>query len=213
MTTESILQYQSKADLVIAHLRQAIQSGQVRPGQRLVLDTIAAELGVSKVPVREAITRLTGEGLVELRPHIGPVIPSFTSDDVIETAILRVAVEAVALDIAIPLHDDKSLATSQKLLDSMDDEQEAFPELNVRFHASLVAPIPYRFIHENVEALLRRAQRFATIHRVPGYRTEAQIEHQAILEAARVGDVARVKRLNESHVRSAADQLVARLEA
>ena len=140
------LEYATKTDQVLSHLRAAIQRGDVRPGQRLVVDRIAADLGVSKVPVREAITRLTGEGLVEWRTHVGPVIPAFTSDHVTETALLRVAVEAVALELAMPLHDDESLARCQELLDAMSGQDEAFPELNVRFHASLVAPIPYRLI-------------------------------------------------------------------
>lgn len=212
MSARTPLAYRSKADLVVEYLRDEIQRGHYRPGDRLVLDTIASSLNVSKIPVREAITRLTGEGLLELQPHVGPVVPSFTGADVLETAILRVAVEAVALQVAIPLHDQASLDAAEEILGAMNAGSESFPELNVRFHSALVAPTPYRFIHQNVESLLRRAQRYAPTYRVPGYRSEAQDEHLALLEGARIGDVPLVLRLNEAHILSAARQLAARLD-
>lgn len=206
------LDYRSKADLVTEHLRRAIQAGQFRPGQRLVVDRVAADFGVSKVPVREAVTRLTGEGLLELRPNIGPVVPSFTADDVTETALLRVAVDAVALELALPLHDQRSVAESRGWLEKMANAQEGFPELNVRFHTSLVAPCPYGYIRQTVESLLRRAQRFSPVTRLPGYQPEAHKEHTAIFEAMEAKDLPLLLRLNEVHIRGAADQLVSRLE-
>ena len=208
MDEKTALKYRSKTDLVTSHLRQAIQKGKIKPGQRLVVDRVASELGVSKVPVREAVTRLTGEGLLELRPNIGPVVPAFTADDVTETALLRVAVETVALRLAVPLHDQETLRRAEALLDQMSSEDEAFPELNVRFHASLVATAPYPYMRNIIDTLLLRAQRFSTVNRVPGYRHEAQREHRQLLQAVAAKDVPTVVRLNEEHVCGAAEQLV-----
>lgn len=205
------VEYRSKADLVTEHLRRAIQDGHIGPGARVVLDRVATDLGVSKVPVREAVTRLTGEGLLELKPNIGPVVPSFTADDVQETALLRVAVEAVALEGALPRHDQASLDRAEQLLAQMADEIEDFPELNVRFHCSLITPAPYPYMRQTVENLLRRAQRFSTVHRVPGYRHDAHQEHQQLFGAVARGDLAGALELNERHIKSAAEQLTQRL--
>jgi DNA-binding GntR family transcriptional regulator len=212
VTLSEGLNYRTKTDLVTAHLRRAIQTGRYRPGERLVVDRVATELGVSKVPVREAVTRLTGEGLLESRPNIGPAVPAFTPADVRETALLRVAVERTALELAIPLHDRDSLDRARAHLERMTDTGADFPELNVRFHAALIAPVPYPYMRQTVEGLLRRAQRFATVHRVPGYQADAHEEHLAIFDAVAVGDATTAVALNEEHVRGAADQLVARLE-
>lgn len=212
MSSRGPLPFRSKTELVVEHLRDALQAGRYRPGDRLVLDLIARDLSVSKIPVREAITRLTGEGLVELRPNIGPVVPSISSADVLETAMLRVAVEAVALEVAVPLHDSSTLRAVEETLTAMNVGAESFPELNVQFHCALVAPIPHKFIRQNVEYLLRRAQRYAPTSRVPGYRSEAQDEHVALLEGVRAGDVSLVLQLNQTHIRSAARQLATRLD-
>lgn len=205
------LSYRTKADLVTAHLRDAIQAGRYAPGERLVLDRVAAELGVSKVPVREAVTRLTGEGLLVSRPNVGPALPAFSPADVRETALLRIAVEGIALELAIDRHDEDSLASSLKILEQMSDEACDFPELNVQFHASLVAPVPYPYMRELIDSLLRRAQRFSAVHRIPGYQADAHQEHVALFGAVAAGSTAVARELNEVHVRSAADQLVARL--
>lgn len=211
--TAGELRFRTKTDLVAEHLRTAINEGRYRPGQRLVLDRLAAQLGVSKVPVREAVTRLTGEGLLEMRANVGPVLPELTADDVRETALLRVAVETAALRLAVPRHHETSLKLAREHLNAMGAEDADFPELNVRFHAALVAPVPYPYMLQTVEVLLRRAQRFATVHRVPGYRRAAQDEHVALYEASAAGDLEKVVRLNAEHVEQAADQLAARLEA
>src|SRR5690349_24737337 len=114
------LGFKSKTDLVTELLRQELQAGKPGPGQRLVVSQVAARLGVSKVPVREAVTRLIGEGLLLHRPNIGPVVPAFTTDEVHETALMRVALESVASQSALPRHDSETLARIEALLHAMD---------------------------------------------------------------------------------------------
>ena len=96
------LGFKSKTDLVTDLLREELQAGKPGPGERLVVSQVAARLGVSKVPVREAVTRLTGEGLLLYKPNIGPVVPAFTAEEVYETALMRVALESVASQSALP---------------------------------------------------------------------------------------------------------------
>src|ERR1700716_1155716 len=80
----------------ISALRDAIRDGRVAPGQRLVVADITKMLGVSNGPVREAIRRLTGEGLVEITPHRGASVRKFTPDDVREIFQLREVIEGLA---------------------------------------------------------------------------------------------------------------------
>lgn len=87
-------------DYTIDALRDAIRSGRLAPGQRLVVADVTAMLGVSPGPVREAIRRLTGEGLVEITPHKGASVRSISIADVREIFELRQAIEGMAARLA-----------------------------------------------------------------------------------------------------------------
>jgi DNA-binding GntR family transcriptional regulator len=70
------------SDEVAGHLRVAIMSGALRPGTFIRLDETAAKLGVSVTPVREALLKLRGEGMVQLEPHRGHVVLPLTRQDI-----------------------------------------------------------------------------------------------------------------------------------
>ncbi len=207
------LPFRSKAVLVTDYLRAELQAGRPGPGERLVVSHIAEKLGVSKVPVREAVTQLIGEGLLELKPNVGPVVPLFTPHEVVETALMRVAIDSAAMDSAVPLHDENSIRELGDLLAAMEDADEEFTTLNVAFHMAILDPSPYREMVRTSRMLLERAQRYGTVNRVPGYHEQAQIEHTAILEALKGGDLAELKRRHEHHVITASEQLVRLLTA
>jgi DNA-binding GntR family transcriptional regulator len=91
---------QSVVDVAVAEIRQRIRNGDLVPGQRLVAGELSAELKISGGPVREALTRLAGEGLVELHPHRGGVVRSQTKEDVLEIFQLREVIEGLAARLA-----------------------------------------------------------------------------------------------------------------
>jgi DNA-binding GntR family transcriptional regulator len=202
-----MLNFRSKTDLVTDYLRQELQSGRLRAGDRIVISRVAADLGVSKVPVREAVTRLVGERLLELRSNVGPVVPEFTAHEVIETALLRTAVERVALEHALPRHDEESIHRAEEVLDLMGSDDAHFPDLNVRFHLALIAPSPYKGVNQTASALLEQSHRYRTAHRVPGYLRQAHEEHLGLVEAIRSRDADALLALNEHHIMNAAHRL------
>lgn len=102
MTYEPLPQA-STADMVAGRIREAILDGTLRPGDRLIEADIAAELGVSRGPVREGIRQLVPEGLVVLRRHRGAVIASPTFEDVLEVYIMRLGLGLMAISHAIGL--------------------------------------------------------------------------------------------------------------
>ncbi len=88
---------QNVADRVTVELREAIFSGDLAPGERLVERKLAERLGTSHIPVREALTRLTQEGLVERLPHRGARVAALTSRDLEEISSLRTLLEQFAV--------------------------------------------------------------------------------------------------------------------
>lgn len=93
----------STAELVAERIREALLEGTLRPGDRLIEADIAAELGVSRGPVREGIRLLAAEGIVVLRRNRGAVVTSPTFDDVLEVYVVRLSLGTLALDHAMHL--------------------------------------------------------------------------------------------------------------
>ena len=89
-------------EYIAAALRQAILQGRYVANQPLRQDRLADELGVSKVPLREALVQLRAEGLVAFKPNRGAVVTELSADEADEIFTMRVALEAKALEKAIP---------------------------------------------------------------------------------------------------------------
>ncbi len=86
---------------VLSELRRVIASGAVPPGSPIPLDDVAAFFGVSLIPVREALKTLLGEGLLEHQPRLGYTVTALTQHELDELYVVRGALEAAALDVAV----------------------------------------------------------------------------------------------------------------
>jgi DNA-binding GntR family transcriptional regulator len=127
------------SDEVAGHLRVAIMSGSLRPGSFIRLDETAAELGVSITPVREALLKLRGEGMVQLEPHRGHVVLPLTRQDIddifwLQSTIAREVAAAATDHISDSEIDDldrinEALATAIRAGDS-----ETIAGLEFAFH-------------------------------------------------------------------------------
>ncbi len=138
MTSVAKVAESTVVDYAIDALREAIRSGRLVPGQRLVVADITAMLSVSAGPVREAIRRLTGEGLIEIVPHRGASVRRITSHDLKEIFELREAVEGLAARLAAersaPFRDQlKALMQEMAQLASAEDI-ERYVVNNTAFH-------------------------------------------------------------------------------
>jgi DNA-binding GntR family transcriptional regulator len=171
------------------------------------MDQLAAELGVSKVPVREAVDRLIGEGWLARAPHMGPFVPKLEPGEVHETAVIRAALETVAIRHAVPLHDERSLAQVEVIMEKMASGDEDYAGLNVQLHAALIEPCPYKQLSAMACGQLEKASRFHTVLRLGDYVNKTQAEHQAIVDAARAGNVELAGHLTEIHILGAAGKL------
>ena len=90
------------AQTVYGELKRMILEGVLVEGEAVRQDDVAAQLGVSKIPVREALMRLQSEGLVRFIPNAGAVVATLTVDDYIEMLDMRMALECRALELAVP---------------------------------------------------------------------------------------------------------------
>src|SRR5258708_26181647 len=90
----------SKKDLVIAEIREAILNGELAPGARLVIDDLAEKLGVSSIPVREALQQLHADGYIMFEPFIGARVAEIAAESIVEVFTLLEAMEVTSSRMA-----------------------------------------------------------------------------------------------------------------
>ena len=96
MKTESPEMFLTKQELAHRHLRKQILEGKAKPGERIIIDSLASELGMSPIPVREAISQLAREGLLTLRPHAGAIVSDIPAEAIEEIFALLESLEIAA---------------------------------------------------------------------------------------------------------------------
>jgi len=202
---------------VADQLRARITSGALAPGAPLRQEQLAAELGVSRIPVRDALTLLHAEGLVDLRPT-GSCVATLTEPQAAELFDLRVLLEVDALRRAVPNHTPRTLrrvAAVQAELELADDTAE-WATLDRAFHEALYGPSERPRTLDTIRVFRNVAERFALAALSHDVRRDAwRDEHRGLLDAVGAGDVARAAdaltahlRATEAVVRDAIRQLV-----
>jgi DNA-binding GntR family transcriptional regulator len=199
-------------------VRQAILAGDLAPGSRVLEVQIAASMGVSRAPVREALRQLEQEGLIEFYPHRGAVVVGVPEDeiDVIyqlratieEEAITRVCANVTPEDIE---RLEESLAEIKRVRSEGDIAKIA--EADLQFHRTLVELSGFRLllrIWSSLDGMVRARTYLAMSNRAPGrdfLMESGVVSHSALVEAIKSGSQKRAARAAREHVMEAADRL------
>lgn len=199
-----------ESERVTRVLRDDIVLGRRLPKSRLVERDLAAELNVSRLPVREAIRRLSAEGIVTSRPRTWAIVRDFTAQDVRDLSVLRIALENAAFGIAAEQHDEAGLARAAAALA---DEEAAAASGDVvqtnlaagRFHRTVISLAGNQTIDETMGVFETRFRRAFGRNADLGAHIGA---HRAIVEALADRDAARVCELNRAHLQAACDEAV-----
>lgn len=211
--------YRTKTRLVHATLRSAIMRCELEPGTRLIIDDISESLGVSHIPVREAINQLQSEGLVIVVPHSGASVAPVSPGDVIEIFSIMEGLEVVATRVAVERASESDLATLAALLDPMDravadQEPETWAELNIDFHRQIALITGMPLLTEMMNRVLDRWDRVRRYMRVlPGRMGEAQQQHHEIVRALTRHDAFTAQALVTLHNRGALGAYQSRLDS
>lgn len=206
----------SLADEIVIRLRKAILSGQFAPDERLGEQFLAETLGVSRGPIREALAQLEHEGLVIIRRNRGAFVARLSRQDVDEVYSLRLALEKLALQLAIKNASDSDFDEMQGIIDAMAaslerglSEQEA-AELDVRFHDILYRSANHKRLYDCWENIRPQIYIFLLSRAAanPDFRQYVVEGHQSILDAVRARDEGRAIATLEDHIQGAYDRLI-----
>lgn len=212
----------TRAGAVAQRLREMITAGELPLGSRLRQNEIAARLGVSSTPVREAFLLLAGEGLVQQDTHRGAVVFSPTAADVQENYELRVALECLAAELAAKQIGPGQLAELDALLVRMDEALRTDVDLhtkvlNRQFHTMINRAAGRPKLLEMIETLRDTATIYQALLIQPTvseeYLDAVRAEHREILAALRARAPKRAARAVRAHIENNRAQTMARLQS
>ena len=194
-------------------LRRSILSGRYGPEERLIEDRISAELGVSRVPVREALKALAGEGIVEIRPRRGAWVTAISAQMARDLVEVRAALEGMNARLAARHRENEIVEKLREVLARGNAAAESgvaekLVGLNGEFHELLATAGSNSVLSDIMRSLRDRTNLVFSANTAPRA-TEDWKEHSAILSAVIAGDEQLAELLATRHVLNAA---AARLE-
>lgn len=209
---------QSLVDLVLEEVRRSILDGSLAPGAAVSIAELSDRLGVSHIPVREALRRLEGEGLVVLRRGRAATVAPLSRRDLEEVLELRALVEADTLARAVRLYTPRDLAAIEQAWELLhigpDDDVEAIFSRHQEFHRVLVRPAADEWRRRILDILWQAGERYVRLLIISSDSSpnpdRVRDAHTALLEAARSRSAREIRRAALDHSQ-AAITLVGRL--
>jgi DNA-binding GntR family transcriptional regulator len=197
----------SKSEYAYQELRRRILDGDFLPGERLLLRSVADLLGLSVMPVRDALKMLERDGLVLTEIHRGATVAPLSSAQIIDAISIRMWLEVLAVREAVPLHTAETCRETRALYDAADavlatGDGLAYASANRRLHEAIERPAREALrtmIAETWERLWQARRRMSLFSLLPDSRTSAQREHREIVAAVEAGSVEGAAAAMERH--------------
>jgi DNA-binding GntR family transcriptional regulator len=203
----------TKADAAYVTLRTAILDGRLYPGERVTLAGLASKLGMSPMPIRDALKRLSAEGLVILTPHTDTVIAPFDIVDVQQIFVLRANLESLATRLAAKSVTPDLLGELWTLHAEMKEQMgredfEAFAQNNRRFHEAIFDAANNPYLRRMLGEVWTLSYRFRAGYRIiPGRAAAAYREHHLIVLALSEANEDAAEAAMRNHVTAAGAEL------
>jgi DNA-binding GntR family transcriptional regulator len=198
---------QPAADRAYLHLKQRILSRDYAGGSLLTEGEVAEAVGVSRTPVREAMLRLSAEGLLRLYPKRGALVVSLGADEVRDILEARELIETHAIELVLDLADDALLDELEERLADMRryvrrHDVQGFIQADREFHRTIVAAGGNEILTKLYDSLRDRQLLMGAVlmRGAPGRPASAVDEHALILQAMRAGDRAGLRQAVMAHL-------------
>lgn len=197
----------SRGDLAYQKLFESIENGRLKPGTRLREIELSAWLGASRTPIREALGRLEGEGLIARDPSRGMIVAELDPGLVAELYVMREVLEGTAAGLAARHASDAEIDTLREIAQrdrEIGDDPARLAKSNRLFHEAMFRCAHNRFLLRSVNSLRQSMVLLGqTTLAVPGRPETARAEHEAIVDAIARHDAEGATAAARAHIRAA----------
>ena len=210
--------FQSKNEQVYIYLREAILDSRLEPGTPLVIDTLAADLGVSQIPIREALRQLEADGFIVIEPYVGAHVTELHAASIHEIFDILEAMEIISGRAACKLLSDDDLAYLSRLIDEMRgllDDPDAWSQQNKHLHQTICERAKMHLVKLSLTRALDHWDRLRRRYLTEVFASRmklAQQEHERFLDALRTRDPNQVEAIVREHNRASLTAYLTMLE-
>ena len=200
-TVRKLERPKSLTDMAIESIRASIVKGRLALGEQLSEAALALELGISKTPVREALLRLRGDGLVDIYPQSGTYVFMVNREDVAQICRFREILESAALAEAMT-HDRAGLLAELDANLKTPRTKRPLPELDAEFHSIIMRRSNNTYLRDAYHLIEHKIH--ALRWRLPAHNTQisgCQYNHSVIVERIREGKIGQAQTLLKRHIR------------
>jgi DNA-binding GntR family transcriptional regulator len=198
---------------VTTKLREVILKGHFKMGDRLIQEEWATKLGVSRMPIREALRQLEVEGLVRNEPRRGAIVTPISVDDIQEIYQLRALLEGEAVEKSQAHLTKENIKELEQLYEKMiglndgENGMEQFTKLNKRFHQVLRDGCKWRRIHGMIDTLWKGIP-LQTPSLLSDHIKEAHREHKLMIDYIKMNEPEKLKEVMRHHILRTRDNLI-----
>lgn len=189
--------------LAYDEIKRRITDGCLKEGAPIRQDEIAHAIGISKIPVREALSRLRSEGIVILTPNLGATVAVLEVTDYIEMLDMRIALECRALELAVPNMAISDLRKADRLLEEYDHamKDNEWSDLNMKFHECLYAPANRPRLLKMINSVQDHMGRMLRlkVSEIAGHE-RSHNEHALIVKACKEGNTRLAVKILRQHI-------------
>jgi DNA-binding GntR family transcriptional regulator len=199
--------YEPLGQAIARRVRDAVLDGRLAPGTRIRQEALAQRLGVSRIPVREALRQLETEGIVTLVPHSGARVARLDFDEHLELYRLREALEPIAVAASVPHLTEERLAELDELagrIEETADDPKAWLHYDRAFHLATYAAAPMPRLVHLIDGFWNTTQQYrrAFLLTLDAHSVSlVHAEHRLILDALVRRDASDAEQRQRQHIR------------
>lgn len=203
----------TKSEAIYIEIKKSISKGLLKPGDRLIIQQLAAQYGVSDIPVREALKKLTTEGYVETQPHMGSRVASMSHKGLEEVCAVREVLEPFAAKLAAQRVTNAEIKKLEEFYEKVDralsgGRMDDYKKVHRHFHKYLVELSGNELLTKTIFDLMDMESRMRIIFQLfPDIMQESAKEHRQILEVLRNKDGEALAELIYKHKHRAFERL------
>lgn len=189
--------------IITKKIRDDILNGKLKKGDRLIQEEWASKLGVSRMPIREALRQLELEGLVKIEPHKGAIVTPITMEDIEELFHTRSLLESIAAEKSLPYLTEKDIEEIECILQEMEslnigiENIEYYIQMHDKFHKSIRKGCPWKRVNNLVD---RTGISLIAPSLLVEHFSETQRDHRLIYEAIKKKSASELRLAIEYHI-------------